>query len=134
MTEQINKVVIFDGDCILCNSIVRYLMKRDKKMKLLFTSSQSQYFKTNFDAELLSGASETVYFADGNFFYLRSSAVLQICKYLTFPEKYLYFLKFIPVKIRDWIYDLIAKNRATLFGRKNYCEMFSEAEKRRVLE
>jgi len=134
MKKPDSKIVIFDGDCILCNSFVRYLMKRDNKLKLLFTSSQSQYFSTNFDSELLTGASETVYFAEGKSFYSKSSAVLQICNNLPFPEKYLSFFKFIPVKIRDAMYDIIARNRTSLFGRRNYCEMFSEEEKRRVLE
>lgn len=53
--------------------------------------------------------------------YLKSSAVLHLLKDIGGGWKILYGLIIIPPFIRDFFYDLIAKNRYRLFGRKDHC-------------
>jgi predicted DCC family thiol-disulfide oxidoreductase YuxK len=53
--------------------------------------------------------------------YDKSTAVLKISKYLNNGFKLLYFFILIPKFIRDWVYNLIAKNRYKGFGKKENC-------------
>lgn len=52
--------------------------------------------------------------------YNKSSAVLRIAKQLKFFWA-LYFFIIIPKFIRDWLYDLVAKNRYNIGGKQESC-------------
>lgn len=63
----------------------------------------------------------SVVYQDGNFFYIRSDAVLEILKKTGGIWKLFYAFKIIPKPARDWLYELIAKNRYSLFGKSDSC-------------
>ncbi len=41
MTNKTNHFLLFDGECNLCNSVMQFVIKRDKKAKVKFASLQS---------------------------------------------------------------------------------------------
>lgn len=49
--------------------------------------------------------------------FLKSDAAIEIAKQLNGYPYYLKYFQFIPKPIRDFVYDLIAKNRYRLFGK-----------------
>lgn len=116
-------VILFDGVCNLCNSTVNFLLKRDRKKQFRFASMQSetgeflrhQYgIPENSDSVILI-KSETVFF--------KSNVVFEIAHMLPYPWKIAVFLKIIPKKIRDKLYDMIAKNRYRWFGKRETCRI-----------
>ncbi|THG13605.1 hypothetical protein TEA_001272 [Camellia sinensis var. sinensis] len=56
--------------------------------------------------------------------YIKSEAVLKIMEYIDLPFPQLaIFLHFVPLFIRDFVYDNVANNRYTFFGRSDSCEI-----------
>ncbi len=37
------KIIVFDGVCILCNSFVQFILKRDRSKQFYFTTAQSDF-------------------------------------------------------------------------------------------
>ncbi|MGM0613777.1 MAG: thiol-disulfide oxidoreductase DCC family protein [Bacteroidota bacterium] len=135
MTQLPDHIVIFDGVCNFCNASVNFLLKQNKKRDLYFSDLQSPTIQ-----ELLKNAPEDIRSSDSIIFYSRgkwynkSTAVLEIAKHLKFPYNKAVIFQFIPQKLRDAIYNLIARNRYQWFGKKSSCKIPTKAEKRQLLE
>lgn len=70
-------------------------------------------------AKLMDG----VIMLEGDVLYIKSKAILRALHLLHAPWKYLYVFRFLPVKITDSLYDIIAKYRYRLFGKKDNCSL-----------
>jgi predicted DCC family thiol-disulfide oxidoreductase YuxK len=66
--------------------------------------------------------------------YIKSSAALHISRYLDGYWKYLKFLKVLPPTFRNFLYDIVAKNRYKWFGKKDNCMLPTLEMKKRFLE
>ncbi|KAH1144890.1 hypothetical protein GYH30_040963 [Glycine max] len=56
--------------------------------------------------------------------YIKSEAVLKIMEYIDLPFPQLaILLQFVPLFIRDFVYDNVANNRYQIFGRSESCEI-----------
>jgi predicted DCC family thiol-disulfide oxidoreductase YuxK len=127
-------IVLFDGVCNLCNSSVNFIIKHDSNEHYLFASLQSDVAKDillQFDLKKYN--LNTILLFENGFIYDRSTAVLKIMKRLDKGYPILYFFIIIPKKIRDWVYDVIAKNRYKWFGRKDTCMIPKNTIKKRFL-
>jgi len=94
----------------------------DKKDIFKFVPLQSEKAKQIISCfEENNKISDTIILIQDNKLFVKSDAVLYIAKLLGYTWKFFYFLKFVPKFIRDWIYELIAKNRYQWFGKKSAC-------------
>lgn len=128
------KIVLFDGVCNLCNFWVDFAMKRDTSDRLRFAplqSSQAEDLLKKNDITL--ARKESVILISGDNVYTKSTAALKICKELNSPVKILFPMLIIPKFIRDFIYDLIARYRYKLFGKRENCRVPAEEEKNKFL-
>lgn len=117
-------IVLFDGICNLCNSNVNFIIDHDKKEQFLFASLQSDAAKDillHFPTKKILTES-IVLIHEGNL-YQKSTAIFLIYKHLDFPYPILHVGYFLPVKFRDWWYDLIAKNRYKWWGKRDVCRI-----------
>lgn len=120
-----NPIVVFDGVCNLCNGFVKLLISIDKKAVFRFLPLQSG--KTKHISALKEKCSDpvrdfsTVILLEGDQSSEKSDAVMQISTYLPWPWRGLQYFRFLPKKIRDAMYDFIARNRYRWFGKKNRC-------------
>lgn len=115
--EKYNELILFDGVCNLCNGFVQFVLKNEKTKVLKFTSLQSDIGVEIFPEQKL----DSIAFVKNGVVYTKSKAVLQILSYLTFPWKVFTVFKILPKFISDFFYDIIAKNRYRLFGKKEAC-------------
>jgi len=117
------KILIFDGVCNLCNNSVLKVIKNDKKNTFLFAALQSKsgqeiinYLKID-----VSKIDSIILFEPRVSYDIKSTAILKVMKdfgglwiltqaFFIFPEGF-----------RNFIYDYIAKNRYTWFGKKESC-------------
>jgi predicted DCC family thiol-disulfide oxidoreductase YuxK len=131
MEKSENKILIlFDGVCNFCDDAVNFVIKRDKKNIFIFTPLQSvtgQEFLLKHKLDTVDLRSMIVV-KDGKLFR-KSNASLLITRHLPFPWPLLYIFKLVPFFIRDFFYDLFAKNRYHFFGKKESC-MIPTAEVR----
>jgi predicted DCC family thiol-disulfide oxidoreductase YuxK len=128
-------IILFDGVCNLCNASVNFVIKHDKKAQFLFASFQSDAAKEillQFNLKNLN-LDSIVLIEDGKI-YEKSSAILRITKLLNGVYKYLYFFVAIPKPLRDWLYNSIAKNRYSIFGKRESCMVPSPELKNRFLD
>ncbi len=115
-------ILLFDGYCNLCNGLVVFVIKRDSKKRILFSPLTSDYGKSLLEkAGLETGKSDTVVFFSEGKYFTRSLAVLKLLKILGGGWKLFYGFVVIPGFIRDFIYDIIARNRHRIFGRRSAC-------------
>ncbi|MGB0391728.1 MAG: thiol-disulfide oxidoreductase DCC family protein [Salibacteraceae bacterium] len=127
-------VVIFDGFCGLCNKSVDWLLRLDKNKNLKFTPIQGEFVKTLDIPKIhIKSPSSIVVWYKGKVFY-RSQAFFEITKKLPFPWKLLNLFSFIPNRISDRIYNWVAKNRYSWFGKSYSCRIPSPNEKDRFLD
>ncbi|OZV68434.1 thiol-disulfide oxidoreductase DCC family protein [Winogradskyella aurantia] len=118
------QLILFDGVCNLCNTSVLYIIKRDQNNRFIFAPLQSEVGQAviqKFNVDTHKIDSILLYDPVSNRLRYKSSAALHIARHLSFPT-YLYSVFFlVPNFIRNWAYDVIAKNRYKWFGKKESC-------------
>ena len=127
-------IIVFDGVCNICNAGIKFVDKFEKKSsnKLYVAWAQNEDITKPLLRSLnISDKSIHDRFAfieydathDNLRLYRASSAALQCATYLRFPLNLGIVGIVIPEPFRDWIYDIIAKNRYQMFGRTNQCQI-----------
>jgi predicted DCC family thiol-disulfide oxidoreductase YuxK len=63
------KIIIFDGICILCNSFVQFIVKKDREKQFYFTTAQSDFVKEQVKSLHLSvnPMDSVIYLKNGKF-------------------------------------------------------------------
>lgn len=119
-------IVLFDGVCNLCDNTVLLLIKYDKNNQLHFAAQQSNAGIKLMDQYAINSNNASVIFIKNENVYVKSDAIIEIAKFLTGWPSILKAGKFLPINIRNWIYDLIAKYRYNIFGKKKECAIPSK--------
>ncbi len=115
-------VVLFDGVCNLCNGFVRFVIPRDPRGHIRFAALQSEAARRLMgQAGVTPGGADSVVLVEGQRAFVRSEAALRIARQLRFPWPILYGLVIVPRPLRDWVYDIVARNRFRWFGRRDVC-------------
>ncbi len=129
-----NSLILFDGVCNFCNYWVNFAIKYNPKKDLFFSPLQSDYAQQQLVAHHVGISNlSSVVFIHNNKVYTQSSAALAICKHLQYPYRAFYIFIVIPKFIRDFVYNIIAKNRYRWFGKANSCIMPTAELKQRFL-
>ncbi|MFD1585357.1 thiol-disulfide oxidoreductase DCC family protein [Halorientalis brevis] len=119
-------VLLFDGVCNLCNSFVRFVVRFDAEGTFRFAPLQSaigEELLARYDLEPDDETFDTVVLVEDGEAYTRSTAALRVARRLDGPWPLLYPLVYLPRRLRDGIYDLVAKYRYRVFGSKDECPM-----------
>lgn len=113
-----DNIIVFDDNCLLCNRIVRIIIRYDKNKLFRFTSFNSKFLENHGLSDLQKS---TVLLLTNNSILKKSSAVFEIIKKLSFPLNMMIIFRVLPQSFTDYIYDFIAKHRF-IFQRENYCD------------
>jgi predicted DCC family thiol-disulfide oxidoreductase YuxK len=128
------QIILFDGVCNFCNFWVNFVIKRDNRDSFRFSALQSDISKEIIDRINYDISNpDTFILIIGEDYYTKSTAALKVCKELSGMIKILYPLIILPKFFRDFVYDLIAKNRYKLFGKTDSCRIPTEEEKLKFL-
>lgn len=136
MNNSNKLIILFDGVCNLCNTSVNFILKKDVYNKFIFTSLQSDAAKNlllQFNDKIIKNNLDSILLIYKNKVYNKSTAVLYILKNLHFPYNLGFIFIIIPKFIRDYIYDVIARNRYKWFGRKETCRIPTKEELNKFL-
>lgn len=130
-----NPVILFDGVCNLCNHIVQFIIKRDKKKQFLFASLQG---KTGQDVlkkfNLSANDFNSFIILEGDKIYTRSTGALRMLKKLGGGWKLFYGFIIVPKFIRNAVYNWIARNRYKWYGKRDECMIPTPELKERFLD
>lgn len=114
--------IYFDGFCNLCSWSVQFVIKRDSDHIFNYTPLQSEAGKkiqSKFFNEPVKPDSIILLYNDRAF--VKSEAVLEILSILGGFRKIFSLFRIVPVKMRDALYDLAAKYRYRIFGKRKEC-------------
>lgn len=128
--------MIFDTNCILCSAWVRFLLQHEQSGRLLFASSRKAVgIRLAQDHGISSEALDLTYLVirDGQPL-TKSDASLALVAELRAPWRYLTVLRIVPKRLRDWIYDIVARNRLNWFGEQQDCLLPTPAQRLKFLD
>lgn len=126
--KQLKNTILFDSKCNLCSKTVKRVMKFDKNKSFTFISNNSEDGKNIISKNNLNSmTTETiVLFISEEKFLIKSDAAISIAIKL-YPLFVIFNILFIiPKRIRDKVYDYIAKNRYKWFGENESCDITNE--------
>lgn len=127
-----NMYIIFDDECNFCKKSTHFISKRDKSMKFKFASIHNDVGK---EILSLSGCPEninSVILIINGKYYTKSSAVFRTLRHFDSIWKLLSILLLIPKPIRDYVYDIIAKNKHKLNKNNKDCKSDSKYRKKYI--
>ncbi|WP_306054880.1 thiol-disulfide oxidoreductase DCC family protein [Natronococcus wangiae] len=138
MSEEIpdeEPIVLFDGVCNLCAGFVQFVVPRDADGVFHFASLQSDVGRRLLaEHGLADDELDSIVLIEGEDAYVKSSAVIRIAVILGGIYALARPLRFLPRRLRDWGYDLVAANRYRLFGEKDQCMMPTGNVRERFLD
>ena len=133
-TKVNHPTILFDGVCNLCNSSVNFIIDRDrgafKFASLQSSEAQNLLQKSGIDSRKL----ESIVLVENDAVYNKSTAALRIAGYLKglWPVAKVFLI--LPRVIRDFLYDIIARNRYKWFGKQDACRIPTPELRHRFLD
>lgn len=134
-SEAQKQIILFDGVCNFCNYWVNFIIEHDEKDIFRFASLQSDFAKSYLNKFGYSTKNfDTFILIESDVHFIKSTAALKIAKQLKGWTKLFSVFIIIPSFLRDPFYNIIAKHRYKIFGRKESCRIPAPEEKAKFLE
>ena len=133
--QEPQSIVLFDGDCGLCNGVVNFVLRHDERGRFRFAPLQSPAGQSLLRRHGLppEGVNSFILLENGMVFS-RSTAALRLARRLGGVWSVFYYLVLVPRPLRDAVYALIARYRYRVFGRSDACTIPTPELKRRFVE
>ena len=127
-------VIIFDGECVACSGSARFVLRHDKRRRYRFLAAQTPLGRALYGHYGLHAQDyETmILIADGSAVF-KSEAVIRIAEGLGFPWSMAAALRILPLRWRDRLYDVLARNRLRILGRRESCYLPTPTEADRFI-
>jgi predicted DCC family thiol-disulfide oxidoreductase YuxK len=136
-----NPIILYDGVCGLCNRLVQFVLRHDSRDRFLFAALQSDFANRVLRQH---GATpedlDTVYVVldhalPGERLASRSDAAVVVLNELGRGWGVLgSALRVFPGWLRNWAYNLVARNRYRIFGKHDSCPIPSENDRHKFLD
>lgn len=128
-------IIVFDTDCVLCSSMVAFVLTHERDRRLRFAGAWS--------AEGLALAArhgfsrlqldETFLLITDSRILTRSDAGLEVLRHMKAPWRWLAMLRVVPRPLRDVAYRFVARRRYRWFGRRENCTVVPPGERDRFI-
>ena len=127
-------IILFDGVCNFCSGSVQFIIKRDPSGYFRFAALQTAAGeKVMKDNGIGDDRPESIILVENGRVWYRSSAALLIARRLSRGWSLFYAFIIIPPLIRDFFYNIIARNRYRWFGKKDVCFVPTEEIRSRFI-
>lgn len=117
------KIILFDGVCNLCDNMVQYIIRHDKRDVFRFVALQS-----DLGGEILKHIGidpkhidSIILYEPGVAYYYKSAAAIEIANAFGGIFHFGTVFKIIPTGLRNRVYDYVAKNRYKWYGKNDAC-------------
>lgn len=121
MSNQ-SPIVVFDGECALCNGFVAWLVRHDSRGHFLISGSAGDVGAAVIAAAGLDPpiAASTLIVWDGTA-HVRSRAIIAVARGLPWPWRAVAGIRVVPAFARDAVYRLIASRRPRMHADDPAC-------------
>lgn len=123
---------VFDGICVLCSGGASWIMRHDGDARVNFTPGQEKLGQSLYAHYGIEMDESYLLIANGHA-YTASRGYLELCRILGGWWRLFQIFAFIPERLRDWLYAMIARNRYRWFGKVDYCELLNQEQKGRLI-
>ncbi|MFC5650285.1 thiol-disulfide oxidoreductase DCC family protein [Paenibacillus solisilvae] len=128
-------VLLIDGECSLCHTITKFVVKRDTDKRFRFASIQSQVGQALLlQRRLPQNDLNTFVMMTSYATFTKSEAALHVLRHLGSFWAPFYGFKVVPTFIRDWVYDQVAGHRHRWFRKDKTCLVPSKELRERFIE
>jgi predicted DCC family thiol-disulfide oxidoreductase YuxK len=133
-------VLLYDGVCGFCNRLVQFVLRHDDKKIFRFAALQSSFgsrvlTQHGVDTSATNTAYVLVSGEEGQVLLQRSAAILFVMgRFGGIWSALAQIVRLLPLRIRDWGYNVIARHRYRMFGRYESCPLPSAADRERFLD
>jgi predicted DCC family thiol-disulfide oxidoreductase YuxK len=115
-------ILIFDGKCVLCSTFVQFILRRDRRHQFRLMTAQSPLGIALYRHYRLNPADyETNILIEHGRAWLKSEGSIRVFERLGFPWSIMSITRILPRPVRDWLYEIIARNRLRWFGAREAC-------------
>lgn len=135
-----NPILLYDGVCGLCNRFVQFILNHDYKDRFRFAALQSNFARTILKRHGLNpDVLDTIYLVfdyglPSEWLLSRNEAATAVLRELGGFWRFLAtVLDLLPQRLRDWRYNLVARNRYRIFGKYETCPLPKENDRHKFL-
>ena len=136
-----NPILLYDGVCGLCNRLVQFTLRHDRRDLFRFASLQSPLAARILERHGASAANLDTFYVVAHHqqpdeqLIARSDAVAYVLRELGGRWQVCgIFWKLLPPMIRDALYNLIARNRYKIFGKLDTCPLPDLQQRHKFLD
>ena len=127
-------ILLYDGVCGLCNRFVQFVLRYDKHGTLKFATLQGAYGEAARTTAPELATIDSLVLLTPSGAYVRSTAALEVIRYIGGLWAATLVLYALPRRLRDWGYDQIAARRYRLFGKYDSCRIPDASARARFLD
>jgi len=133
-------LLLYDGVCGLCNRLVAFVLKRDRKAQFRFASLQSntgqrllrEFGRNPHDLDTFYAVAD--YGSETPLLLDRARAGLFVLKTLGGAWRGAGIFGVLPDSMLNFAYDCVARSRYRIFGKYDQCKLPSAAHRERFID
>jgi predicted DCC family thiol-disulfide oxidoreductase YuxK len=117
-------IIIFDGYCAMCSGLAQFLLRHDRRGRFRLVAAQSALGRALYAHYGLDPVdyATSILLADGAAWF-KAEGGIRIAERLGFPWRLATVFRLLPRAWCEMLYDMIARNRLRIFGRRDACFM-----------
>jgi predicted DCC family thiol-disulfide oxidoreductase YuxK len=122
-------IIIFDGKCVLCSAFARLVLRTDRRRRFRLLAAQTPIgaaLYRHFDLDPVEY--ETNILLENGRAWFKSEGSIRMFERLGFPWSLMTAGRLLPLRLRDLLYGIIARNRLRWFGVRQTCYLPDPAE------
>lgn len=114
-------LLFFDGVCVLCNRLIRFIHKNDDKSTIYFAHVSAILPEIIFQNQVWIRNEDSVIFLYKGKVYTKSNAIFKLIVSLGGIWKLIWVLRLVPIYFFNLTYKFIARFRYAFFGKFVQC-------------
>lgn len=128
-------ILLYDGLCGFCDGAVQFILRHDRRGAVRFAPLQGPTAAAVIARHPELAGVDSLILVEGDQVRVRSDGALRVARLMggAWPALAA-VLRLVPRLVRDGVYDLIARNRFRLAGRRDACRLPAPGERGRFLE
>lgn len=128
-------ILFYDGSCGFCHRVIqlsnKYLCSQSAVMFSPLQGETAQGIRLYYNTFPLNN--DAIVLFDRGTVFVGPSAFFKLSCYFKKPWSWFAIFRFMPSFISDYVYQVIAKNRYNIFGKKDYCSLPDNSFRHRFL-